>query len=118
MLAALHALETLDLLQVRHEADVRRIARQLGTDVERLPCDQRDALAAYEVRSSDAIQHRPQLTLGHQPAVRFFRQTAHIVDRLADPSSCSSSAPTATPHRLEASHPIAGLRTAGTSVRR
>jgi len=78
MLAALDALQTLDLLQVRHEDGVRRIARQLGTDVERLPGDQRDALAANEVRSGDAIQHRPQLTLGHQPAVRFVRQTPHI----------------------------------------
>jgi len=70
MLAALDAPQTLDLLQVRHENGIRRIACQLRTDVERLPGDQRDALAASEVRSGDTVQHRPQRKVGRYPAVR------------------------------------------------
>ncbi len=81
MLAALEALKTLDLLQVRHEDGIRRIARQLGTDVERLPGDQRDALAADVVRSGDAMQHRPQFdtTVAGTTTERITRYAKHAV---------------------------------------
>jgi hypothetical protein len=58
VLAALEALQTLDLLQVRHENGVRRIFRQLHTDVERLASDQRDALAAANGSYSDGVRSK------------------------------------------------------------
>src|SRR5712671_5020367 len=47
--AALEALQTADLLHVRHEDGVSRVARQLRADRDCLRGDQRDALPADEV---------------------------------------------------------------------
>ncbi len=86
MLAALEALQTLELLQVRHEYGVRRIARQLGSDVERLPGDQRDALTADEVRTATPFSIARSSPSATNQRVASFRQTAHIAGRLAGTS--------------------------------
>ena len=51
LLPANEALQLLDLLQVRHEDGVGRIARQLGADAGGLRSDERDAFAADEIRA-------------------------------------------------------------------
>src|SRR5260370_17362680 len=86
LLPALEALEPPELLHVRHEVGVRRIARQARADDVRLGSDEGDALAANEIRSGDAIECRPQLILRRRPAVALIDQLAH--------------APRAVPHRL------------------
>src|SRR5260221_4976723 len=84
LLAVLEALQPLDLLHMRHEDGVGRIARQLRTDVRRLRGEEGDFLAADEVRADDATQQRTQLVLHRSPAVGLLVLLPHLAGGLAD----------------------------------
>ena len=60
------------------------VARQLRTDVERPPGDERNALPANEVRPGDAAEHRPELILHRRPAIGLAVQLTHVIGRLSD----------------------------------
>src|SRR5437763_8474653 len=75
-LAVLGTLETLDLRHMRHELAIGRVPDQLLADRECLTCDDRQPLAADQIRTRDAVQQRPELILDRRPAVRLFVETA------------------------------------------
>src|SRR5258708_3041864 len=84
LLPALEASEALDFLYVRQQDGMGRVASQLRGDAIGLAADERNALAANEIRSSDTVERHLQLSLGPRPPVAPIHQLTPLPGRVAE----------------------------------